>query len=249
MRTHEGRLIGILGTVIVHLLAAITFMSFRLSSPEAPDRNEFVIEIASAEETEEEVQMIELPGSSIEKILQGDEELLNIARNLANRPERVIDPQEYVDRVKEDLIKSGMLGEDNFIDEQKKQNETDPEANLSADNGEGDEAEEKNDDELEKMAADYQGPTRIYYDLKGRYHTYLPIPIYKCEGSGKVTLAIIVNQKGIVESAQVIGPESTTTEQCLLETAVRSALASRFNQDAASPKVQGGTISYHFVAQ
>ena len=47
------------------------------------------------------------------------------------------------------------------------------------------EKQEEKANESRKMAANYRGPTRIYYDLQGRNHTYLPIPIYKCQGSGK----------------------------------------------------------------
>jgi hypothetical protein len=99
------------------------------------------------------------------------------------------------------------------------------------------------------LAANYKGPTRIYYDLAGRTHTYLPIPIYKCQGSGKVVLSIEVNQKGIVTRALIVTNESTTSDPCLIETAVTTALISRFNSDINSPKTETGTLSYHFVAQ
>ncbi|MCK7532013.1 MAG: hypothetical protein MZV63_13800 [Marinilabiliales bacterium] len=46
------------------------------------------------------------------------EEIVNIIKNLADKPID-IDPEEYQDMVKEELIKSGMLNEKNFIDEQK----------------------------------------------------------------------------------------------------------------------------------
>ena len=88
MKKYKGRLVGILGTVIIHLIAAIIFMSFQLKSIRRDLRTEFTIEfIQVAESEEEDKRLIELPASSIEKILQGDEELLNIARNLANQPD------------------------------------------------------------------------------------------------------------------------------------------------------------------
>ena len=46
--------------------------------------------------------------------------MLNIARNLANKSEEKINPDDYIDKVKEELIKSGKLGADNYIDEQKR---------------------------------------------------------------------------------------------------------------------------------
>ncbi len=249
MKNYDGKIVGILGTVIIHLVAAILFMLFQIRSLNIDRSKEFTVEFAEyrPEVPEEEEKLIELPASSIERILQGDEDMLNIARNLANRPDEKIDPEDYIDKVKEELIESGKLGIDNYIDEWKRLKEAGEDANASFENRANEKEEEPEESEI--MAANYQGPTRIYYNLEGRNHTYLPIPIYKCEGSGKVVLAILVNQKGIVEEAKVIETESTTTDLCLEETAVSTALISRFNQDLYSPKLQAGTLSYHFVAQ
>jgi hypothetical protein len=249
MRNFEGKLVGILGTVIIHLIAGILFMSFKIQSLKEDFSEEFVVEIAPADEREMEEKVIELPVTSIEKILQGDEEMLNIARNLANRSDVKVDPLDYIDKVKEELIKSGKLGIDNYIDEQKRLNEMSAEEKLAFENRTAEDPESDKPKESQEMAANYQGPTRIYYDLAGRNHTYLPIPIYKCQGSGKIVLSIQVNQKGIVEGAEVISNESTTSDPCLVETAVNTALISRFNQDINSPRIQSGTLSYHFVAQ
>lgn len=248
MIKHEGRLVGILGTVIFHLLAAIIFMSFQLRSLTIENKEEFTVEFIETEDENEE-QAIELPSSSIEKIFQDDEEMLNIAKNLANRPDINIDPDDYIDMVKDELIKDGRLDENNYIDEQKKLNATNGEENLAMEQPEEDVEKPEEPSESQKMAANYQGPTRIYYDLEGRIHTFLPIPIYKCIGAGKVVLLIEVNQKGIVESAKVDEKESTTTDICLTETAVNTALISRFNADVNAPKLQSGRLTYHFVAQ
>lgn len=248
MKKYEGKLVGILGAVIIHLIAAIIFMSFQLRSLNIDFKNEFTVEFAQVSEPEVTQKLIRLPASNIERILQGDEEMLNIARNLANKPDVKIDAADYIDKVKEELIQSGKLGIDNYIDEQKKQQNLNSDEGLSFED-KADKSEEDKPKESQEMAANYQGPTRIYYDLAGRNHTYLPIPIYKCLGSGKVVLSIWVNPKGIVEEARIIESESTTSDPCLAETAVSSALISRFNPDVSSPKLQTGTLTYHFVAQ
>jgi hypothetical protein len=247
MNKYEGKLVGIFGTVIIHLIAAILFMSFKLHSIKEDFSKEFVIEFNQVVQPAEEEKKIELPSSGIEKILQGDEELLNIARNLANKSDVKINPSDYIDKVKDELIKDGKLGADNYIDEQKQQKNLNGDENLSFNDKKDDDADKPT--ESQEMAANYKGPTRIYYDLEGRNHTYLPIPIYKCEGSGKVVLTIEVDQKGIVEKASIIDSESTTSDPCLTETAVATALISRFNPDINAPKVQTGTLTYHFVKQ
>ena len=247
MKKYEGRLVGILGTIIVHLIVGIIFMAFQLKSIQSDMTQIFEVELSPLDESENPETKVDLPPTSVEKILSGDEEMLNIARNLANRSEQTINPDEYIDMVKEELIKSGMLSEDNYIDQQKKAAEM-QDAGLSFEDKTV-QKEENKPEESQEMAANYKGPTRIYYDLTGRTHTYLPLPIYKCQGSGKVVLSIEVNQKGFVEKASIINGESTTFDPCLVETAVNTALFSRFNSDAQSPKIQKGTLSYHFVAQ
>jgi len=248
MKNLRSKLVGILGTVIVHLIAAIIFMSFQIHKLKIDRSDEFIVEFTPVESDKEE-NLIKLPVSSIESIFQGDEEMLNIARNLARKPDVKIDPADYIDKVKEELIKSGQLGPDNYIDEQKRLLEESKDEPLAY---ERDTDVQKKDDaepDSREMASNYQGPTRIYYELIGRHHMYLPIPIYKCQGSGKVVLAILVNQRGIVEEAKIIEAGSTASDPCLVETALKTALISRFNPDIKSPKIQTGTLTYHFVAQ
>jgi hypothetical protein len=248
MKNINGKLVGILGTVIIHLIAAIIFMSFKMYSLQKDYLKEITVELAQTEVTEDDKKLIELPVSSVESILQGDEEMLNIARNLANKSEEKIDPADYIDKVKEELIRDGKLGPDNYIDKQKKSEQMNEDEKLALENTEMPGEEEK-PKESQEMAANYKGPTRIYYNLADRNHTYLPIPIYKCQGSGKVVLEIQVNQKGVVEEAQIIAEVSSTADPCLRETAVNTALISRFNPDLNSPKLQKGTLTYEFVAQ
>lgn len=248
MRKNNGKLVGILGTVILHLIAAIIFMLIQVRSLQKTNAKIFTVEFEPVQEVKSDEKKIELPMTSVEKILQGDNEMMNIARNLANKSEQKINPADYIDMVKEEMIKNGQLGKDNYIDEQKRQAENGDEKVALEDKKENKQEEDK-PKASEEMAANYKGPTRIYYDLAGRTHTYLPIPIYMCEGSGKVVLSIEVDQKGTVESAKIISGESTTDEECLIETAVNTALMSRFNPDVNSPRSQKGTLTYLFVAQ
>lgn len=249
MKKYEGKIVGILGTVIIHLLAGIIFMSFKLHTIKKAQTKEFEIEFVAIEEPQEEDKKIELPPTTIENVLHDDAEMLNIARNLANKSEERINPSDYIDKVKEELIKSGKLGSENFIDEQKAKLEQPEEDPLSVEGKADSMKDEDKPRESQEMAANYKGPTRIFYDLPGRTHTYLPIPIYKCQGSGKIVLLIEVDEKGFVKNASVIAGASTTTDECLLETAVKTALISRFSADLSAPKLQKGTLTYIFVAQ
>jgi hypothetical protein len=249
MKKTDGRLVGILGTVIIHLIAAIIFMSFQIKAVQRNVSDFIEIEIAPLNVTDSKDKQFELPPTTVDRILQGDEDMLNIARNLSNKSAEKINPEDYIDRVKEELIKSGKLGVNNYIDEQKRLDELNAVDNISIKNDTAKKNQIEKPTESQQMAANYKGPTRIYYDLKGRIHLYLPVPIYKCQGSGKVVLNIEVDQKGVVEKATVVENESNTSDICLIETAINTALISRFNSDVNSTKIQIGKLTYLFVAQ
>lgn len=241
------KLVGILGSVIIHLTAGIIFMLLKIGSLDIEKyRQEYEI-IFYEEKIPEEILKEARSGGKQEDILAGDQELLNIARNLAAKPDFRINPEEYIDRVKEEMIKSGLLGPDNYIDEQKRMRAEASEKGIEVHSDE--KGKEEQVSKSNEMAARYSGPTRIYYYLPGRTHVYLPLPIYKCEGGGKVTLAIEVNPEGKVVKASIITGESTTSDPCLTEAAVISSLSSRFSPDASAIKNQTGTLTYHFVPQ
>jgi hypothetical protein len=250
MRKSKGKLTGILGTLIIHLIAGIIFMSLQLRSLQKTIATEYQVELAPAAEPEiKKEKMAEVPATTVEKVLKGDAEMLNIAKNLSSKPTEKINASDYIDKVKEELIKSGKLGADNYIDERKKQNESKGDENLAIEKDTVADKVKVKTKSSQELASNFKGPTRIYYDLIGRNHLYLPIPIYKCEGSGKVVLSIEVDQNGIVQKAQIVERESTASDPCLIETAVNTALLSRFNPDANSPRIQLGMLTYEFVAQ
>jgi hypothetical protein len=250
MRKIDGKLTGILGTLIIHLIAGIIFISLQLRSLEKKIATNYEVELAPEQITAPKAENpAESSPTSVEKVLKGDEEMLNIARNLAGKSSEKINPKDYIDKVKEELIKSGKLGTDNFIDDQKKTKQDEGTENVSFKRDSAMKDIKSKSGQSQEMAANYKGPTRIYYDLLGRNHLYLPIPIYKCQGSGRVVLTIEVDQNGNVQKAQVVERESTASDPCLIETALSTALVSRFNPDANSPRIQIGTLTYQFVAQ
>ena len=125
MKKSKGKLTGILGTLIIHLIAAIIFFSMQLRSMQKMISTQYEVELVPEPElVAKKEKMAEAPPTSVEKVLKGDEEMLNIARNLANKPAEKINASDYIDKVKEELIQSGKLGKDNFIDEQKKDGES-----------------------------------------------------------------------------------------------------------------------------
>ena len=102
--------------------------------------------------------------------------------------------------------------------------------------------------EEKKEESRYSGPTVLSYNLEGRKATYLPIPAYKCYGGGLVTVIIYVDTQGKVIDAKVQN-DSSSSDNCLREFAVKAAKRSRFNVQTTAPARQIGEICYSFIAQ
>lgn len=76
----------------------------------------------------------------------------------------------------------------------------------------------------------------------------LVIPAYMCEGGGEVVVNATLNRNGSVISAS-IDKSRSTTDECMITTALRAARESRFNVDSSAPDRHQGTISYIFIPQ
>ena len=86
------------------------------------------------------------------------------------------------------------------------------------------------------------------FRLKGRKALYFPNPVYTCEGFGKVVLNIEVSDLGKVVRTSVNKSASSTTNLCLIDSAIDYAEQTRFTTKAGVP-VQEGTITYIFPGQ
>ena len=94
----------------------------------------------------------------------------------------------------------------------------------------------------------YSGPSVLSWSLDGRRATHLPIPAYRCVGSGEVTVIITVNNQGSVVDAKV-DEGASSRDGCLRSFATRAARLSKFNASSTAPARQMGTITYQFIAQ
>jgi hypothetical protein len=247
MSRNEIIFTAVMSAIIVHLLVAIIFMTLKISALKSNMQAEVVI---SLEEQIEEppVEQKKLSEMTQEELLQNAsaDQLVNIAKNVSDKPID-IDPAEYQDMVKNELIESGKLGSSNYIDEQKSADASSNEEISVNDKDKNPVMPEKKKEQEKNVT--FRGPTRIFYELTGRHHTYLPIPIYKCEGAGQITLSIEVDQQGNVVKATPASELSTTSDECLTETAIIHALRSKFNADISAPIKQAGFLTFVFVSQ
>lgn len=90
--------------------------------------------------------------------------------------------------------------------------------------------------------------TTISYRLNNRNAVVLPNPVYTCEGGGKIVINIEVDATGNVSKATYNRAASTTTNGCLIESAIAYAETSSFSKELSKNK-QLGTITYNFPGQ
>ncbi|MGQ9846428.1 MAG: energy transducer TonB [Bacteroidales bacterium] len=232
-------------TLLIHLMIFGILIVLEMAKPEKQSQSEIIIDFEN-----EEIALPELQSNKVEKPELTDnqsQEVKNVEKNLGESNKSF---QDYYREAKE-LLEKGKPKE-NF-----KANDYNDQRWLVKDySKEIPDVENwdkpnssKNNNETNNSNNTYAGNAIISYDLGGRRAIRLPIPAYKCQGFGKVTIEIIVNQKGNVISARIISVDASLNESCLPNTALESARSSRFVPDDKAPSNQKGFIYYTFVAQ
>lgn len=234
---------GVMGTVIFHLVLAIFLVCVGISRLDSQQRMEIEIDMPEPEI----VQQKQEEQKKKEQILQqsADEEVNEMLRSLAVNEDAVkrnaeTQPhervEEYIEQIQEE-IDSDYGGR---YRANKNKHYKEDSIRVQRDK------KERMLDSLQSTV--YVGKSSVSYNIKGRYKTYLPIPVYKCEFGGKIVVAVVVNRQGWVIKAEVVDAESNKDDS-LREVAVDAALKSEFNVDEKAPERQTGTITYNFVKQ
>ena len=199
----------------------------------------FVLDFSKQEELEKEKEVQEMKAEVSKKL----DELIAAARatqtpirNIATKANAPLKDDRNTDadqlyKDAERLAKELKLGQ-NAIEEDARE-ETVEHANKGAGDGEG---------------RAYSGPSVLSYRLDGRTARHLPIPAYKCYGSGDVVVIINVDQSGRVVAAKV-SEAGTTGDACTRREAIKAAQRSRFSSSTNAPDPQVGEIIYRFIAQ
>ncbi len=233
---------GILGTVILHLLAGIAFFYSQISGI-------YNQTVQIKVETEETIRQ-EMAEKQIQKKLTVDQiadafiasqRRSNIGVNVSGKETPTLDKDlQQTMEEEETALKQQAAIQKNLDNEDKI---------MKSNTNEGVAIAPKKSEKIQGKLVVYKGPTNIYFDLPNRRQIDLYIPVYKCQGNGKVVVNITVNQAGEVENT-VVDKTLSDNDDCLFDAAYDAANRSRFNPDFKnSPLKQKGTITYLFVAQ
>jgi hypothetical protein len=230
---------GILGTIAFHMLLAIIFLIIKISSERSYLESIILFDID--EEIAQEQAEPEMPDPEFDQRLADylEQAKSNVPVNLARNVEEEISTEKYVQELEREINENRPESWEEMQQRLKELQEISQEELIM----------EGENDTPRKEQEPYLGPTNIYYSLENRYHLRLPVPVYKCEGSGLIEVNIVVNQQGKVIQAEVDQQGAGINETCLAEAAVNAALRTLFNADYKAATRQVGSITYHFIAQ
>ncbi|MBE6223939.1 MAG: hypothetical protein E7122_01740 [Bacteroidales bacterium] len=230
---------GFYTTVIFHLVVLIIFLLTAIHGV-VSEETSFVLDFSKLEELEEIAKQEELKAQAskeLDELLSGSvtpNQYRNVAVDRSNQPlrdDRFKNPNQVYDEARElqkklDASRAAALREQGNDEDAVASGENLPDSN----------------------APQYKGPSVISYSLDGRKAISLPVPAYKCQGGGDVSIRITVNRKGYVTAATVISNVSSSDE-CIVRSAIDAAKRSRFRASSTAPDKQIGEIVYRFIAQ
>jgi len=229
---------GLYLTVSFHLVVLIIFLCYGIKK-QVETETSFVLDFTKQEELEKAEKLLEMK----EQVSREVDELLAQARSQA--PRNVAVQVRDGQQLKDDRHKNPSDVYDEAKELQKRLDENKRKAAEALDS---EDDVSLNSAKEDSQAEEYKGPSVVSWRLDGRSAIKLPIPAYKCEGGGDVTVAIIVNRKGSVDRAQVVDNLSSS-DDCLRQYAVNAASRSKFSRSETAPERQAGEIVYRFMAQ
>jgi len=246
-------LTGILITILFHMILAMLFLSFRMNEMNKIMEQRIVIDLQ--EQTPEEKSAEQKKQEENEKMMDkmydqvvGSSKRSNMGVNLNDdKLKENISTEEYVKKVQTELGMDKSPSDIGFGNKGSDKIRTDDNEKIN-DQDKINESKPKDYNKKDPKRVIYKGPTNIFYDLGGRYDVDIIVPVYKCEGSGKVVVDITVNQSGNVVSAN-INRGASIDDDCFTEAAYNAATHSTFNADSKAPDRQKGMITYLFVPQ
>ncbi|MBK9148337.1 MAG: hypothetical protein IPM12_11055 [Flavobacteriales bacterium] len=93
-----------------------------------------------------------------------------------------------------------------------------------------------------------EGAALVEHDLRDRVRGDAK-PGYLCKEQGRVVVRVEVDRNGRVRKAELDKAGTNTTDECMLELALRSAKETPFSPSSSAPDPHRGIITFRFVQQ
>jgi len=247
----DKHMVGIMGTISIHLVLAIVLLLFKMNYTPTPRSVEIDINFRDdlLPITEEQRVQMDKIDIAIEQLINHGLEadaVKNVVEN-DNDPGKAtneLNPSLQDDKGtnasdiyhQRDMLKQRMV-------EDKEKNEKNK---LLEGREEIPNTPEKNTVTTEKTKV--KGPKVISFSLEGRDYLKLPVPSYKCQYGGQVVVDIEVDGNGKVANAK-IDSKNSVSDECITEAAIAAAYNSEFTDSPNGQAKQKGSITYLFVPQ
>ncbi len=245
---------GIIGTIIFHtiLLFIFLFMGFIAPEPTFPEPEGILInfgtddfgsgEIEPENNVAEPIPVVTNPVNNVqENITQDFQESAIINQKEEKVEETIEEPEEEIIETEPvEIVNNNALFPGNKNNNSTSEGET---------QGEGNQGDLDGTPDSNNYTGGGKGNNEIGYSLGGRVpEGKFPVPAYPSGNiSGKVVVNIKVDKYGKVISVEK-GKGCTTTDQRLINAAIKAAWKAKFNKDFNSI-AQTGTITYNFTLQ
>ena len=241
---------GIIGTIIVNvsIIILLFFLGFHTPLP-LPEEEGILVDFGYNEtglgEVEPEVkeeqieEQVETPSS--------EEEI--VTSELDDTPEVVVHKDNKTEKKEEEVVEEKEKEEERVVNPNVLFPPTDNSNNSQSQGVAGGKGNQGKPDggDSDNYSGNGQGNSGISYSLKGRHQRGLPKPVYTGNEEGKVVVEITVDRNGNVTSATPGIKGTTTSASNLWAAAKKAAMKTKFDKSSSSPKMQTGTIVYHFV--
>jgi periplasmic protein TonB len=248
--------LGLLGTLIFHLILLILFLLFGLKVPVPLPQQSILINFGTSNEGSGKIQPQELNAASkaseqtpqelkqidpnpikntTDAVTQDIEDAISVNNKKAvkknSEPELVKEPEKTVNQ------KALFPGKSNTSKNSSSEGET---------GNPGDQGDPGGDRNAGSHTGNYSGGGDSY-NLGLRKARNKSKPRYDCQEYGKVVVTIKVDREGRVISAQAGARGTTNTASCLMIKAEEAAMKTTWDPDPSAPEQQVGTIVYNFV--
>ncbi len=237
---------GILGTAILHLFILILFLSLKIHSLKEIKEQRITLDFSELEQekkraAEEKLKLTQAEAEYLDRVLVQQLNISNRASNITQKLDEELSTKNYINQVEREL--------DQARSEEWKRQQEEIQKKLKSNDFIPEEKQQVKELDID----DYKGPTNISYEFleppANRYKTYLPVPVYKCQGEGTVQVDITVDQTGRVLSSSAFVQKDFPDKDCMLEISEKFARLTRFEGMLSAPKAQKARIIYRFIKQ
>jgi len=230
---------GIIGTLTLH--TAVLFVStllFMRSEPREDEISDMRIDVIAAEEADDIIQRIQNEADGV------PEKVTGLTSNITAEIKPSFSQAKLAERVEQELRALEQEERDRIEQERRDRGETDPVI------PELDPSKWDHERYLTKPAepVKVEGSALVEHDLLDRVRGEAK-PGYMCKDQGRVGVRVELDRSGRVRKAELDKASTNTTDECMIELALRSAKETPFSANSTAPNPQRGLVTFRFVQQ